>query len=238
MEKNFISEEDKVVLRKVSKYLRSYNLSSGIITIEGDFYNDLESAFERTTNFSNNWSVEIPDFFKPYLEEIVTKSLRNIDDLDIDGLNYDNVEFEIDTVDSTLEITRFWGYEEPGDGSGYTWGDDTEDTEMVEGLIAEIRASDATINSDGIARLDYSGGGDSGYLESSFDGGGRVPKEVEDWCYRVLEDNYGGWEINEGSQGYFLFNVTNRTIELEHTYNEEVEKSDTIFSINFGKPKE
>jgi hypothetical protein len=109
---------------------------------------------------------------------------------------------------------------------------------MVEELIAEIRASDATINSDGIARLDYSGGGDSGYLESSFDGGGRVPKEVEDWCYRVLEDNYGGWEINEGSQGYFLFNVTNRTIELEHTYNEEVEKSDTIFSINFGKPKE
>lgn len=238
MEINFISEEDKVVLRKVVKYLRSYNLRSGIITIENDFYNDPESALERTTNFSNNWSIEIPDFFKPYLEEIVTKSLRNIDDLDIDGLNYDNVEFEIDTVDSTLEITRFWGYDEPGDGSGLTWGDDTEDTEMVERLIAEIRASDATIDSDGIVRLDYSGGGDSGYLENSFEGGGRVPKDVEDWCYEVLENNYDGWEVNEGSQGYFLFNVTNRTIELEHTYNQQVEESDTIFSINFGKPKE
>ena len=39
MEKNFISEEDKVVLRKVAKYLRSYNMRSGVIQIEGDFYN-------------------------------------------------------------------------------------------------------------------------------------------------------------------------------------------------------
>lgn len=238
MKENFISEEDKVVLRKVAKYLKSYNIRSGIIQIEEDFYNDPESALERTTNFSNNWSVEIPDFFKPYLGEMLTKALSNIDDLDIDSTNYDHIEFEIDAVDSTLEITRYWGYEEPGDTSGMTWGDDTEDTEMVERLIGEIRASDATIDSDGIVRLDYSGGGDSGYLESSFDGGGRVPSEIEDWCYRVLEDNHGGWEINEGSQGYFIFNVNNRTIELEHTLNENVEESDTIFSINFGKPKE
>ena len=238
MEKNFISEEDKVVLRKVAKYLRSYNMRSGVIQIEGDFYNNPTRAFEYLTNFSNNWSVEIPDFFKPYLQEIATKVLRNIDDLDIENINYDHIEFEIDTADSTLEINRYWGYEEPGDSTGLTWGDDTDDTEMVERLIGEIRASDASINSDGIVRLDYSGGGDSGFLESSFDGGGSVPAEIEDWCYRVLEDNYGGWEINEGSQGYFIFDVNNRTIELEHTLNEQHEESDTIFSINFGKPKE
>ena len=38
--------------------------------------------------------------------------------------------------------------------------------------------------------------------------GSRQPTsaEVEDYCYTVLED-FGGWEINEGSNGNFHFNL-------------------------------
>lgn len=235
MENNFITDNDKAILRQVAKYLRSYDMRSGVIQIENDFYNDLDAASRHISNFSNNWGVEVPDFFNPYLEEIIKRSLRKLDYLDNDSINYDHVDIEIDSVDFTLTITRYYGYEQPGDSGGVTWGDDTDDGEMVERILSEIRASDATINSDGIVRLDYSGGGDSGYLESSFDGGGRVPAEIEDWCYQRLENNYGGWEINEGSQGYFIFNLSSEIIELEHTYNELVEESDEIVSVYFGK---
>ena len=236
MEKNFISEEDKAILRKVAKYLRSYNMRSGVIQIESDYYNHPESAADNVRNFNNNWSVEVPDFFKPYLPDIVSKCLSKIQDIDIESPNYDNVEFDIDSVDNQLSVTRFYGYEQPGDSSGMTWGDGDEDEmEEIKELISEIKASDAEIGRDGIVRLNFAGSGDSGYIEGAFDGGGRVPSEIEDWCYRMLENNHGGWEINEGSQGYFNFDTVNNIIELEFQYNELVEETDEIISVYFGK---
>jgi hypothetical protein len=239
MEKNFMSEEDKLVLRKVAKYLKSYNVSSGIIQIENDFYRNPENAIRHATNFSNNWSIEIPDFFKPYLGEIIEKITSNIDDLDVDSVNYDNVEIEIIADSSMLEITRYWGYEQPGDTNGLTWGyDEDSDAEEVKRLMDEIKESGARPDSNGILELEYNGSGDSGYLESSFRNGDRVPSNIENWCYEVLERNHGGWEINEGSQGYFVFDTKNNIIELEHTYNELVEETEDILSVYFGKSKD
>lgn len=229
-----LTEEDKNILRKVAKYLKSYNVRHGMIQIDWDDFNS--SDFRRyLTNFSNEWSIEIPEFFKPYLFEFIQNTLSELDDLDIESTNYDNIEFDIAVNDQIFSATRYYGYEEAGDSNGMTWGDDTDDTEMVERILSEIRASDAEPNSDGIVRLNYNGSGDSGYVESSFDGGGRVPAEVEDWCYQRLENNFGGWEINEGSQGYFIFNLDHNIIELEHTNNTLVEESDSIFEEYFGK---
>jgi hypothetical protein len=102
----------------------------------------------------------------------------------------------------------------------------------------EIKESNARPDSNGLLQLDYNGSGDSGYIESSFVDGGRVPANIENWCYEVLENNYGGWEINEGSQGYFLFDTKNNTIELELTYNELTEENQDILSVYFGKTKD
>ena len=57
---------------------------------------------------------------------------------------------------------------------------------------------------------------------------------MEDWCYRQLENNFGGWEINEGSDGKFMFDFNNTTIQLEHTYNTEENSTDTIFEESFA----
>jgi hypothetical protein len=82
-------------------------------------------------------------------------------------------------------------------------------------------------------RLEYNGGGDSGYIESKFDSGESVPADIEDWCYRVLEDMHGGWEINEGSNGSFNFDTVNKVITLEHTYNVERNASLVLFKESF-----
>jgi hypothetical protein len=86
-----------------------------------------------------------------------------------------------------------------------------------------------------IMELRYNGGGDSGYIEGTFENGEEVPAEVEDFCYRILEDNYGGWEINEGSQGSFFFDLNEKTINLEHEYNTEESKTYTLYEESFSK---
>ena len=47
-----------------------------------------------------------------------------------------------------------------------------------------------------------------------------VEEVVEQLCYDYLEDKCGGWEINEGSYGEFIFYVDERKVVLD--FNERV----------------
>lgn len=48
---------------------------------------------------------------------------------------------------------------------------------------------------------------------------------IEGVCYEVLEENFGGWEINDGSYGTFSFDVKKRKVSL--TMNERVTEVNT-----------
>jgi len=86
---------------------------------------------------------------------------------------------------------------------------------------------------DRILTIDYSGGGDSGYLEDSFNNGDSVPASVSDFCYDMLENRFGGWEINEGSQGNFEIDLDRKEITLNHTYNIDETGRDTLLEEKF-----
>jgi hypothetical protein len=86
-------------------------------------------------------------------------------------------------------------------------------------------------------RVDFSGGGDSGYIEStgntSDDTQIDIPATIEDELYRVLENVQSGWEINEGSQGNFLIDCAATKIYLEFGLNyEKGERVEDEFSID------
>ena len=69
----------------------------------------------------------------------------------------------------------------------------------------------------------YNGGGDSGYVDSDMGVDGEreeVPAFLEDMCYDALS-GFGGWEINEGSQGNIVFNLRDKTITVNHAWNIE-----------------
>ncbi len=51
---------------------------------------------------------------------------------------------------------------------------------------------------------------------------GNVREIVEEICYDKLGASHGGWELNEGSYGTFLFDVAARKVSLE--YNERIEE--------------
>ncbi len=82
-----------------------------------------------------------------------------------------------------------------------------------------------------VARIevDYSGAGDSGNIdavhfiskkgeESEMDDK-EVREAVEEFAYAQLEEHYGGWEINDGSQGKMIIDMTNGKASFEHEWN-------------------
>jgi hypothetical protein len=91
------------------------------------------------------------------------------------------------------------------------------------------------VPSDGILTAIYTGGGDSGYIEGSFEEtGDAIPSSVENWCYDKLESNFGGWEINEGSNGKIIFDFNESTVLFEHVANVEETETNTLFEISFS----
>lgn len=85
--------------------------------------------------------------------------------------------------------------------------------------------------------VDFSGGGDSGEIYEYLNFGGTVPSkrmsnDMSSKLYDWLEDFYGGWEINEGSQGTFTF-YNDGNVELDFGENYDSEHSDTVFETTF-----
>ena len=233
-----LTPEDKKILRFVGRYLNSLGMSDGLLESEGmDAYEGLDLSeinVSEWTHFSNNYSVEVPDQLLPILEKILVSSQNKYDDLDIDtgdnDINYARVDVDIDTGNQEISIKYWYTYYATGDSSAVTWNE--EEDEGVKEVLSEIDELDDTLP---LMELRYNGSGDSGYIEGNFENGEEVPASVEDYCYRVLENMHGGWEINEGSQGTFLFDLEKREVTLEHQYNTEETDAYTLFEESFSK---
>jgi hypothetical protein len=236
--KGILTPEEKQYLRRISNYLGSMGMQDGNIEIDMDNgaefeYDDVDWNY--ITHFTNNYNADIPSGLIPILQKIMKycadKNLIKEHDEDI---NYQRLEYDIDVDSKKISFNHWWSFYGRGEGSSVTWEDESG-KEIFEEWEESGVLEDLTIPDDGILRVTYNGSGDSGYLESSFnetsDG---VPAEIEDWCYRELSDNYSGWEINEGSDGEFIFNFHDMTVELIHTENIEDNASDTYYEESFN----
>ena len=188
------------------------------------------SEYGFPTHFDNNYYAEIPDGLIPILKKI-------IDYVDDDGLysnlpdgsdiDYQRFEITISGVKKEIALTHIYSYYSEGDSTGIEYDD------MIEEWEEKGVFDDTSIPEDGYLVLKYNGGGDSGYIESDFENGEPSPGAVEEWCYQQLEENFGGWEINEGSQGEFQFDFNEKTVILSHTYNIIDDRSNTLWEEKF-----
>jgi hypothetical protein len=238
MSQNILTPEEKKYLGKVSRYLSSLGISYGEITFEMEPDDDEISYGENyfPTHFENNYTAEIPDGLVPILKKIISyvDDEGLYDELPNDAnIVYQGFEIMIDSVKKEISLTHMYSYQTEGGSEGVEYDDMIEEWEE-KGVFDDIE-----IPEDNYLVLKYNGGGDSGYIESHFDSGARnpygesVPTEVEEWCYQQLEENFGGWEINEGSQGEFQFDFNEKTVILSHTYNTLVDESNTLWEEEF-----
>lgn len=232
MAQNILTPEEKKYLGKIARYLGSLGMKYGEINFEMET-DDEEISYDPNdfpTYFDNNYGAEIPDGLVPILKKIIDY----FDDADLysnlpDGsdIDYQRFEITIDGVKREISLTHIYSYFSEGDSQGVEYDD------MIEEWEEKGVFDDVSIPEDGYLTLKYNGGGDSGYIESDFENGERSPDEVEQWCYQQLEENFGGWEINEGSQGEFQFDFNEKTVILQHTYNTMVDESNTIWEEEF-----
>ena len=225
-----LTDDDKKLLRSFSRYAQSWGLSEIIVRLDLEGTSDL-SSIPVPNHFENAYDKKFPVVLHNFLESFKNKvdDQVDIEYADVDELNYEAVEIRIDTEDENIEFIYEFSYTTESETRGLSF-DDVEDPEIKSffPLISEETDED-------YLTLRYYGSGDSGYLESNFEEGPSVPSGVDDWCYRILEGNFGGWEINEGSQGRFAFDMDEKTINLEHTENYEQNDSDTFYSESFAK---
>lgn len=75
-------------------------------------------------------------------------------------------------------------------------------------------------------RVVFDGGGDSGFIEQKDDTtGDDIPAFIYDMLYEILQSDFGGWEINNGSHGHF---------EVDYE-NEEIHCNISIYDTNFNE---
>jgi hypothetical protein len=67
---------------------------------------------------------------------------------------------------------------------------------------------------------------------SDFDGPAKLYEPAEDMFYRMLSINFGGWEINEGSQGDCIIDMDLEQLQLDFQQNYEESKSDEVWSMS------
>ena len=229
---NILTPEEKKYLGKISRYLNSLGMSYGEINFEMEPDQEVidYSPNNFPTQFENNYNAEIPDGLVPILKKII----GYVDDdglyseVPYDGyLIYQRFDITINAMSGEISLTHSYSYQIEGGSQGIEYDDMIEEWEE-KGVFDDIE-----IPEDNYLVLKYNGGGDSGYIESNFENGEPVPTEVEEWCYQQLEENFGGWEINEGSQGEFQFDFNEKTVILSHAYNIEESKSNTLWEEEF-----
>lgn len=236
--KTILNPDQKRLLRKTCNYLASLGMSDGLIEFEvdtEDFCDDYTSInWEHVTHFDNNYTAEVPDFLIPIFQQIVKYVCENnmVTIPDIDDINYRRISIDIDCEKKEISLEHYYSYYEASETESveYSLEEDGEDESLVEALQS-IRDDDEITDSE--LELQYNGSGDSGFIEDTFTNGDSVPSPVEDFCYSKLESNFGGWEINEGSQGRFEIDMERGSITLYHTMNVDQSESDTIYEEKF-----
>lgn len=231
MEK-ILTPEEKKYLGAVSRMIQSYGKTYAFADFNFEHYlGNFEAedlSFQDINNFDSDGDIEIPNKLKEIFEKCLNYVEQNIDNYDHPDVDYGTISVYIDAVKRVLKISFNYYYSDTEDAETAEFDVDN-DGETIEQVFETL----SEISSENSLRLEYNGGGDSGYIESKFDSGESVPADIEDWCYRVLEDLHGGWEINEGSYGNFNFDTVNKVITLEHAYNVERDASLVLFKESF-----
>lgn len=235
---DILTPEEKKILSIVCKYLKSQGLKEGNIEIDMDYGEFRADAVTQYNYFENSYNVEIPDELTKILTRVAEYIIKNdlIGMPDVENINYERLSISLDAIKKELTFEHYYTYYKVGEDESTSFSEeDFEDEEEnpIEVMFDEIEKNTDIRPKKNLIHLSYNGSGDSGYIDDYFMEGGMVPQFIHDWCYRRLESLYGGWEINEGSQGKFVFDIKNKVVDLHHENNIEESEYDTVFEEKF-----
>jgi len=220
-----VTEEQLKSLKLFSYYLQSYGIKKAEMQV---YIEECRIDYMPDYAYGDGGHAELYDAISETLEDIIEDNELHSQGSDCE--NRGSLNFFIDCVERTLEAE----YEEYVQGTNEMWdskyidGDDLDGDEKdaIESFFGEISKTGD--------RVYFNGGGDSGEIDRTTHNGVNVPNDVLNFLYSWLENFYGGWEINEGSQGGFIFDPSERAVFLDFSENtEETFSADIDFQIKF-----
>lgn len=221
---SILTPGEKKYLKFFVKFLQSYGEKTGTFRIE-EFHDGIDE--DDLEHLEENYYLEVPHEIKPIIGKILEYSSKRLPDVDED-ISYSTLDVVIDCEDQSITAEYCWRFYTVDEQYNTFEGEDYK----LDKIIDELEQDGQT----GKIFVSFDGSGDSGSIEQAEDESGNTVNlipDVEDWCYNILEGQYGGWEINEGSRGKFMFDIENRTCELEFGWNNENTECDTVYEEKF-----
>tara|TARA_R110000796_G_scaffold161255_1_gene277963 strand:+ start:596 stop:1339 length:744 start_codon:yes stop_codon:yes gene_type:complete len=230
-----MTQELKVYLNVFSKYLKTIGCLDA--TFEGDWYTMNLHSNRFDTCIGNNENSPIP--MENGIEEWLESNSKEIN-MNQEGEDSYSFEVIINRIERTISVFENYSEFKEAEETGITINIDGAD-----GLDAEpdltpiIRDYCDDKECRGEVKWEFNGGGDSGFIESEegladfTEGNIPMTKDLEDMCYRLLENNYGGWEINEGSSGFFTLDLDLEQLRLTYIEHIEDHKTNMVYTEKF-----
>lgn len=217
-----LSKDQLKTLKLFSYYCGSHGAKSATLLV---YLTDGGSVDWKDDNWYSDSGTRIESYDKiDNLVDYITESTSMLNYYDYDQSGH--LEFEIDIPEKKLSITGFHMEYGSNPGKGEAWNEQElmEIDPNFSNLFDEMGGMEGEV--------DFNGSGDSGDISNSitFDRARSMycPRYLEDFLYNSLEQSYGGWEINEGSQGKFVIDSRDKTIYLEFSWNTEENISDGV----------
>lgn len=237
-----LTDSEKKAFRFLANIGRTHAIPSIYWNIDdihdnGINYFDFDPSYYSLSYYNREKDMEIPEAIKIALINWYNREGKKSISEGMDSLYHRIPE---DPTWSSAQITMNFKeytistsgeYQYPSTAEPQSFGDNLDDSDY-KAAFDELKSKNPEATT---FRVDYSGGGDSGYVEDYgyFDAGdssAQLPGILEDY---ILNNLPGGWEINEGSAGYCIFNLDDFSAEIVHTeyYDETI--SATFLEENF-----
>jgi hypothetical protein len=227
-----LSEKQIQDLKKFSKLLNSLNMEDGVTWYYQCYDGEFESLYGPIYG-GRNVGDEL-SFLPGSIEELFETIKDNFDTGNFYNEYYDNengaltfiiyvdrneVDVMYDYYTLNTEDSHIEKYFSDFINATPSWRGELRDVKKLSdpNIVQELKSEYGESCS-----CSYDGGGDSGWVNEyarCSNGDKRLNELLEHICYELLEMYYGGWEINEGSNGSIDFNFENQTVELNHSQN-------------------
>lgn len=165
---------------------------------------NIDNWFSKTNNVSIKEDLGVTQI----IDDLFTES-------DLWDKLFDNVHEDINysTVDVYIDVDekKVWF---DAEYESYGSDDSSSEGEISESWMERLEGR-------GVYTARYSGGGDDGSIHDDveFDGDDDYNEsEYKNYAYHILGDEYGGWEIDDGSEGKIIINTIEGTWEIEHSW--------------------
>ena len=240
-----LTDKQKNDLKRFSLILNSLNMEDGV----NWFYQCYDGYFEPLNGpFYNGKHSDELGFLPESIEEIFETIKDNFDTGNFYNDYYDNengiLEYTLNAEKKELDVSYTYytminedSYMEKNFSDFSNVGTGWRGNERYVKNLTNQNLVDELVNQYGdYCLVNYEGGGDSGWINNDVEsqtGNNEMNGKLEDISYDLLELYYGGWEINEGSQGSIKYDFQRQTVEISHNQNVESDEEEHYMTLKF-----